>query len=78
MENKIPVLPVVRWGISQAPSQQVGLIRLQYLSTPGQTLEQAQESPIYGFSPQQLRALAETLQQTAAQLEAAATAIKKT
>ena len=72
MENKTPVLPVVRWGVSQAPSHQIGLIRLQYLTAAGQSVDQAQDSPIYGFSPQQLRALADTLKQTAEQLEAAA------
>lgn len=70
--EKSPVLPVTQWGISQVPTHQIGLVRLAYLTEPNQSREQATQSPIYGFSPQQLRALAETLQRTADELEAAA------
>jgi hypothetical protein len=71
MQNQTLVHPVVRWGTSKAIEHQIGLIRLAYLTQAGQTDEQATESPIYGFSPQQLRALAESLTQTADQLESA-------
>lgn len=72
MEERTQVMPVTRWGTSQAPSHQVGLLRLEYLSTPDQKPDQAHASPVYGFSPQQLRALADSLRQVADQLEAAA------
>ena len=75
MENKTPVLPVVRWGISHAPSHQIGLVRLEHLTAAGQIAGQAQESPIYGFSPKQLRALADSLVQTADLLESSAPAV---
>ena len=71
MENKKPIYPVVRWGISQAPTHQIGLIRLAYFTAPGQTDDQASESPIYGFSPEQLRTLADALNQAADELQAA-------
>lgn len=63
------VFPVVRWGTSVAPQHQVGLLRLAFLTAPGQTKDQAQETPIYGFSAAQLRALANTLVGIADQLE---------
>ncbi|MFD1711193.1 hypothetical protein FVQ98_13415 [Ottowia sp. GY511] len=72
MENQNPVLPVVRWGISQAPSHQIGLLRIEYLTAAGDIAGAPAQSPIFGFSPQQLRALGQSLQQVADQLEAAA------
>ncbi|MBP7453624.1 MAG: hypothetical protein KA914_12590 [Ottowia sp.] len=74
MENKTAVLPIVRWGISKVASHQIGLVCLAYYTQPGQSADQATESPIYGFSPDQLRALAQALTQTADQLEASAPA----
>lgn len=72
MENNSAVYPVVRWGISQSAQHQIGLVRLEYLTQPGQATDKASTSPIFGFSPQQLRALAQALTQAADQLEAAA------
>ncbi len=72
MATNNPVLPVVRWGISQAPTHQIGLVQIEYLTAAGDITGAAAQSPIFGFSPQQLRSLAQTLQQTAEQLEAAA------
>lgn len=74
--EKTPVRPITQWGISQVPTHQIGLLRFAYLTEPNQPREQATQSPIFGFSPPQLRALAETLQRTADELEAAAAAAK--
>ena len=63
------VLPVVRWGTSVAPEHHVGLLRLAILTVQGQTEDQAQETPIFSFSPTQLRELAATFVQLAERLE---------
>lgn len=63
------VLPVVRWGTSVAPEHHVGLLRLAILTVQGQTEDEAQETPIFSFSPAQLRELAATFVQLAERLE---------
>ena len=63
------VLPVVRWGTSVAPEHHVGLLRLAILTVQGQTEDQAQETPIFSFSPAQLRELDATFVQLAERRE---------
>ena len=67
--SKEIVFPVVRWGTSVAPEHHVVLLRLAILTVQGQTEDQAQETPIFSFSPTQLRELAATFVQLAERLE---------
>lgn len=70
--EQITVMPVTAWHIGLAPAMQVGLIRLAFLSQPKQEASQADQSPIYGLSVQQMRTLSEALGKAADQLQAAA------
>ena len=69
METKPSIYPVVRWGTSHSSSGDVGLLRFAHRTAPDQDDTEAVDSPIYAFTPGQLRGVAETLFRLADEME---------
>ena len=69
METKPTIYPVVRWGVSQSSTGDVGLLRFAHRTAPGQQDSEAVDSPIYAMTPGQLRGVAETLFKLADDME---------
>ena len=61
-QDDIPVFPVAGWKVGPLPGYDAVVIKFQYLSSPMQPLEGAQETQFFAITPEMAEALIADLQ----------------
>ncbi|XBS71127.1 bssS family protein [Acerihabitans sp. KWT182] len=61
-EGDIPVFPVSGWKIGPLPGYDALVLKFQYLASPLQPIEEAEETIFYGLTPEIARGLISDLQ----------------
>lgn len=61
-QDDIPVFPVSGWQVGPLPGYDALVLKLQYLSSPMQQLEEAQETQFFAITPEMAEALISDLQ----------------
>ncbi|WP_129991865.1 bssS family protein [Rahnella sp. CFA14(1/10)] len=64
MSNKsdIPIFPIAGWKIGPLPGYDALVMKFQFLTSPIQPIEEAQETQFFGLTPDIARALISELQ----------------
>jgi biofilm regulator BssS len=70
-EKEIPIFPITGWNIGTVPAMDAVFIQLEFLSSPMQSIEQADPGRRYVFQHSQLRELRDALTRALAHLESA-------
>lgn len=59
--NDLPIAPITGWQTGTVEAYGIGILTLQYLVSPSESLEQSHASPTFALTPPQLRELGEKL-----------------
>ncbi|HDU1488328.1 TPA: bssS family protein [Klebsiella pneumoniae] len=61
-QNDIPTFPVAGWTAGPLPGYDALVVKFQYLSSPMQPMESAQETEFFALTPEMTEALISDLQ----------------
>ncbi|MDM9595335.1 hypothetical protein QU617_18775 [Pseudomonas guariconensis] len=70
MSEELSVSPVAGWEVQTVPAYDSLLIKLSFISTPFQRIDEAQSTPLLGLTTDQAKELIDLLQRGVAKVEA--------
>lgn len=74
-KDDIPVFPVAGWKVGPLPGYDALVFKLQFLTSPTQPLEEAQETQFFGITPDMARVLITELERNIETVEKSSSTI---